>query len=115
MESRINELSAATNNLSAFTSFKKKSTELDRLQNELKACTEKLVELRTSMTDNNIAILELSDEDYQTYMDDVVSLVDDLHAKNTIEEQVQVYNTIKTKLHCMEQYLANRKQKIIYV
>jgi hypothetical protein len=116
MENRIASLSQAAKSLNDISGFKKKATELDRIQNEYSACVAEMTRLRLMLSEQaGGAIVELTDDEYQQYVDDVAAMVEDIHEKESIEEQLELFKTIKQKLACMEQYLNNRKQKIIYI
>ena len=117
ISNKINELENKIKGLDEISGFKKSINEHNKIQKELEKCKTDLEELE-KFIDNidfgNDIIEQITDEQYIQYLTEIKSLTE-IFDKLEIDEQIQVYQNIMTKIKSCDNYLKSRKMEIFHI
>lgn len=114
---KINELEVKIKALDEISGLKKSINEHNKIQKELEKCKTDIDELEKFIDnvalDNNNIVEQITDEQYMQYFAEIKSLTE-IFDKLEIDEQIQIYQNIMTKVKMCDNYLKSRKMEIIY-
>lgn len=109
------------NKMNEISGFKKMVNEHGRINKELNDCQEYVNNLIKTMnnndsdSDDNINVVDINDEQYAQYIDDLKSVSDIFDQIDNVEDQMKLYFDSMNKIKMVRVYLNKRKMDIITI